>query len=265
MSDVSDDNEGQVSGERASVSDGSDDTVGRPGAGWAPASDMSDDTEGQVEAGRWMTIPAAAFHFRKSTKTIERWASSGRLQRHPTARPVEVWVSGAPGEGAASDMSDDTVGPEERTLALAERMSDAVGRQLSPILAAMERTEERARTLERENGTLTERVAGLERELSSVRQLSDDERQRLTAELEAARTALDELKAGQFVDQAQKTGRLEAELTAEREAKSALEAHTAPEMGDALREPAGSRWRTWVPWLLAALVICAATAVLAWR
>src|SRR4051812_46979287 len=101
LGDMSDDTEGQTSGERAGVSD------------------VSDDTEGQVEAGRWMTIPEAAFHFRKSTKTIERWANAGRLQRHPTARPVEVWVTGAPGEGGASDMSDDTFGPEVRTVALA--------------------------------------------------------------------------------------------------------------------------------------------------
>jgi hypothetical protein len=220
LGDMSDDIEGQTAGEGAGVSD------------------VSDDTEGQVEAGRWMTIPEAAFHFRKSTKTIERWANAGRLQRHPTARPVEVWVSGAPGESGASDMSDDTVGPEERTVALAERMSDAVGRQLSPILAALERTEERVRTLERENGTLAERVAGLERELGAVREMSDADRQRLSDELDAARAALDDLKAGQLAGQAEAIGRLTAELETERTARSTLEARTAPQAGDA---PRGAR------------------------
>jgi len=59
-------------------------------------------------------------------------------------------------------------------------------------------------------------------------------------------------------------GRLTAELEAERASKSALEARTVPQAGDALRELVVRPWRMWAPWLLAALAICAVVALLAW-
>jgi chromosome segregation ATPase len=163
----------------------------------------------------------------------------------------------------ASDVSDDTVS-QERAVLLVDRVSAAVTRQLEAMTVELAASRERIEALARENGTLAERVAGLERELSGVRQLSDDDRQRLIAELEVARAELQDLQAGERVSQAEQIGRLTAELTAERAAKSSLEARTASHGGDAPQEPAISRWRTWAPWLLAALAICASVALLAW-
>jgi hypothetical protein len=54
---------------------------------------------------------------------------------------------------------------------------------------------ERIEVLARENGTLGERVVGLERELTAVRQLSDVDRQRLTDELTAVRATIASLAA----------------------------------------------------------------------
>jgi len=98
---------------------------------------------------------------------------------------------------------------------------------------------------------LSERVAGLERELSTVRQTSDDERQRLTSELEVARAALDDLKAGQLVSQSETIGRLTAEL----------EARTAIQTPDPSSGLLSSVWRRW--WLLLlGLTGCAAVVLL---
>jgi len=231
MTDMLDDNEGQVHATTGGVSDMLDDSEGHSTSERHGMSDTSDDTVGQVEAGGWMTVPQAALNYRKSTKTIERWVEAGRLQKHPTARPVQVWVPGLGVVGGMSDVSDDTVGPDERAVVLAERVTDAVGRQVVPILAALERSEERARTLERENGTLVERVAGLERELVAVRQTSDTDRQRLTAELEAA---------------------LEAARDDVHDAKASPRTNRTTVSG-------GAWWRPW--WPLAALLLALVVAI----
>jgi chromosome segregation ATPase len=236
------------------MTDMSDDNEGHSQDGQGNMPDMSDDSEEHVNAGRWMTVPQAALHYRKSTKTIERWAEAGKLQRHTTAKPVEVWVSGMAGEAELSDMSVDISGPEERAIALAERMSDTVGRQLSPILAALERTEERARTLERESGVLSERVAGLERELTTVRQSSDTEHQRLTADLEAARIALEELKVSQVATQAEAIGRLTAEL----------EARAASQAPSSIVSVWSVAWRYWSVLTFVSVALMAFVLLLVW-
>jgi hypothetical protein len=55
----------------------------------------------------------------------------------------------------------------------------------------IERQADTIAELPEERGRLAERVAGLERQLLDIPRLSDDERQRLTADLETARTTLD--------------------------------------------------------------------------
>ena len=65
-------------------------------------------------------------------------------------------------------------------------------------------------------------------------------------------------------DLERENGRLGAELAAEREARSSLEARTGPQRGDALRESGISHWRMWAPWVLTVLAICAVVALLVW-
>jgi hypothetical protein len=99
----------------------------------------------------------------------------------------------------------------------------------------------------------------------------------LVAQLDAHRQTI-ERQGDQLVSQAETIGRQTAELEraaatvvtltdeleAERAARSTPEARTAPQAGDALREPVVRRWRMWSPWLLAALAIGAVVVLLSW-
>lgn len=152
-------------------------------------SDVSVDSVSHAEPGRWLTIQEAARHLSVSERTVYRRADRGLLQRrtHPDGR-VEVWVTDAP-LTEVSDVSPDTVS-QERAVILVDRVSAAVSRQLESLTVEIAASRERVEVLARENGALTERLAGLQRELTAVRQMSDDDRQRLTAERDAAREAL---------------------------------------------------------------------------
>lgn len=163
---------------------------------------MSDDSDGHAEAGRWGTYAEAALHFKRSTRTIERWCDIGRLKRHPTAQPVMVWIPAGSPADAVSDMTDDTVrqmeAAEERALALLERMSDAVGQHTAPVLAQLNEALARVEMLARENGQKQERIEALERVVDVVRQMSDDERERadaLAARLAETQATLDRERA----------------------------------------------------------------------
>src|SRR5215213_7472261 len=115
-------------------------------------SDMTDDSVGQVESGRWLTIVDAARHFRVHTRTIERRIKAGELQRRPGSFPIEIWVSGAFSDEVSPSMSDtsgDTVGQEDRAVALIERVPDSVARQLTTAIEALERSQARNAELER--------------------------------------------------------------------------------------------------------------------
>jgi hypothetical protein len=179
-------------------------------------SDPVSDNIGPPESGAWLTLADAARFYRVTIRTLDRRKLS---KRRLPGRPVEVWVEGAT-ETDVSDTSETPDGqeehPDDRAVALTERVSDAIGRQIAALVSALERLQERNAELERENGVLSER-------LDAVGRVSDADRQRLTAELEAARSIL-EIR--------------QAELAAEHEAKSALVASGESGRGDA---PRGAR------------------------
>lgn len=168
---------------------------------------MSDDNDGQVSAGRWGTVPEAALHFRKSTRTIERWVDVGRLKRHPTTQPMQVWIPDGQPSDTLSDTSDDTVrqfeAAEERALAIMERVSDVVGRQVAALSEQLTDALGRVESLARENGQKQERIEALERVLDVVRQMSDDERARadaLAAQLAASERAREAAERRRWYD-----------------------------------------------------------------
>lgn len=150
------------------------------------------DTDGHAEPGRWLTQAEAAAFYAVDVRTIQRWEKAGRLKRHPTARPPLVWVPTATVPDDSPTTSDDARrdtatapddGARQSDVAItpAERLSDIIRQNTAPLLEALERSEERARELERERGRLQERNAALERVVDVVRQMSDDERQRADA------------------------------------------------------------------------------------
>lgn len=208
-------------------------------------SDVSYDSVSQPEAGRWLTIQEAAHHLSVSERTIYRRADSGKLlrQTHPDGR-VEVWIPDAP-LTEPSDVSPDSVS-QERAVILVDRVSAAVSRQLEALTVELTASRERIEVLARENGMLGERVVGLERELTDVRQLSDDDRHRLTAELATARAAL--------LAQEDTQARLQA-----------LEALTVAPTVSAPTEPSVPLPGFWVRWrwpLVVLLALCVALALI---
>jgi hypothetical protein len=125
-----------------------------------------------------------------------------------------------------SNVSDD---PEGQTQPERPAVSDGDERQLSLIIAALERSEERARTLERENGILAQREASLEYLIGSFEKLTAGDRQQDIQQLQDTLLKLAELKAGLIDEIAEKLGRLLAELTAERRVISTLLASRGPD------------------------------------
>jgi hypothetical protein len=145
---------------------------------------MSDTSETPSEAGHWLTLHDAARFFKVTVRTIDR---RGLPKRHEPGHPVEVWCEGATADDV-SDPSDSVPDDHTRALALSEHVSDIVRQNTAPLLAALERSEDRARNLERENGILSERLV-------ASQTASDADRQRLSQERDAERRRADALQA----------------------------------------------------------------------
>ena len=139
--------------------------------------------------GEWLTIQDAARQLSVSERTVYRRADRGQLQRRTlTDGRVEVFVPlTVPTE--VSDAVSDT-DSQERAVLLVDRVSAAVSRQLESLIVELAASRDRIEVLARENGTLSERLVGVERELTGVRQLADADCQRLTDERDAARADL---------------------------------------------------------------------------
>ena len=130
-------------------------------------SDIVSDSVGPSEAGAWLALEAAARFLGVTVRTIDRRSlPKRRLPGHPT----EVWVAGA--DDSVSDVTETSDGhighDDERAIALSERVSDVVGRQMVPLLAELASSRQRIEDLARENGLLTaqliaahERIAAL--------------------------------------------------------------------------------------------------------
>ena len=140
--------------------------------------DVGSDTVGQV-LGRWMTIQEAVSHLSVSERTIFRRASTGQLcRRQHTDGHTEVWMPLAEDPATSDDRHDvgtDSVG-QDRMLTLVDRFGEAVSRQVTPLVAELTASRLIITDLARENGQLAERIAGLERELSAARQVTDTDR-----------------------------------------------------------------------------------------
>lgn len=140
------------------------------------------------DPGEWFSIQEAARHLSVSERTVYRRADRGQLRRRtlPDGR-VEVMVP-LTRRPDVSDVPSD-IDSQERAVTLVDRVSAAVSRQLESLTVELAASRERIEVLARENGTLGERVLGLERELTDVRQVADSDRQRLTSERDAALVA----------------------------------------------------------------------------
>jgi septal ring factor EnvC (AmiA/AmiB activator) len=138
--------------------------------------------------GEWRSIQDAARHLSVSERTVYRRADRRQLRRRTLSDGrVEVFVPMT----VPTDVSDipSDIDSQERAVTLVDRVSAAVSRQLESLTVELSASRERIEALARENGTLSERLLGLQRELTDVRQMADIDRQRLTAERDALLTA----------------------------------------------------------------------------
>ncbi len=131
-------------------------------------SDIVSDNVGPSETGAWLTLEDAARFLRVTVRTVDRRSLP---KRHLPGQPVEVWVAGASSDDV-SDLSTTHVGrddhADERAIALSERVSDVVGRQMAPLLAELAASRQRIEDLARENGRLTAELEALRASHSPV-------------------------------------------------------------------------------------------------
>jgi hypothetical protein len=117
-------------------------------------SDIVSDSVGPSEAGAWLALEDAARFLRVTVRTLDR---RGLPKRRLPGHPTEVWVAGA--DDTVSDVTETSDGhigrDDERAIALSERVSDVVGRQMAPLLAELATSRQRIEDLARENGRLT--------------------------------------------------------------------------------------------------------------
>src|SRR5438067_5588132 len=127
-------------------------------------SDSVSDSVGRPESGTWLPLGDAARFLRVTVRTLDR---RGLPKRRLPGHLTEVWVSGA-SEDDVSALSETSDGQDdvaaERALALSERVSDVVGRQLAPVVAALERSQAIVRQQAETIGELRVRVTTLEAE-----------------------------------------------------------------------------------------------------
>ena len=171
---------------------------------------MSQSPSDDPQTGAWLTLADAARFLGVEVRTIDR---RGYAKRREPGKRVEVWIPGATSD-AVSDVTEtasDTVSDvSSRALALSDHVSDLVRQHTAPLLEALERSEDRARDLEREAGHIEEQNAALRRVVDAVRQMSDADRrdadalrQALEAERErrlAAEQERDRLRAWRWYD-----------------------------------------------------------------
>lgn len=123
------------------------------------------------QPGEWVTIQQATRRLGISERAIRRRITRGDFlcRTHADGRR-EVFLEDAE-SGTSSDATEHSVDPE-RAIHLVDRMSIAVTRQLDAMTIELAASRDRVESLARENGVLTERVAGLERELNTAREMA---------------------------------------------------------------------------------------------
>ncbi len=164
-------------------------------------SDMTETPSDTPQTGTWLTLEDAARFLKVTVRTIDR---RGLVKRRLPNGRAEVWVPGATSDDA-SDEPETPVAAHEQALAVSERVSDMVRQNAAPLLEALERSEARARALERELGAAEEQKAALLRVVEIVRQMSDADRR----DADAARHALEERAAAAEAQAAERAAELE--------------------------------------------------------
>jgi hypothetical protein len=137
---------------------------------------MSETATDTSEAGAWLTKQDAGRFLKISYRQVDRL---GLPKRRLPGRLTEVWVRGATADDV-SDMDETSDGhdedPDERAVALTERVSDVVRQHTAPLEADLARAREQIEALARENGRLSER-------LTMTETVADADRQRLSQEI----------------------------------------------------------------------------------
>jgi hypothetical protein len=130
--------------------------------------DIVSDTVGPSEAGAWLSLEDAARFLRVTVRTVDR---RGLPMRRLPGHPTEVWVAGA--DDTVSDVTETSDGHnrhgDERAIALSERVSDVVGRQMVPLLAEFAASRQRIEDLARENGLLTAHLAAANERIAALK------------------------------------------------------------------------------------------------
>jgi hypothetical protein len=184
-----------------------------------------------VSTHEFVSVSEAATRLGVSPTTVRERIRAGLLEAERVQRPqgsvflVKLVVDERTTPDDEQIRTGDAQDTPDHARASAELISAAVAPLVGRLAVADSQIAAQAETIRVQSET----IAGLREERGTLAERAEHERGR--------------------------AARAEAELTAEREARKALEARTAPQMGDAPREPAVGRWRTWVPWLLAALLL----------
>jgi len=121
------------------------------------------------QPGEWIPVREAARRLGISERAIRRRVTRGDfLCRTHTDGRRELFLLDAE-VGELPEEAGRGVDPE-RAIELVDRMSIAVTRQLDAMTVELAASRDRVELLARENGVLSERVVGLERELSTARE-----------------------------------------------------------------------------------------------
>jgi hypothetical protein len=221
------------------------------------------------EPGEWVTIQQAARRLRIEERVLRRRVTRGDFpsRTHADGRQ-EVFLPDEENQDTSPDEPEQWVDPE-RTIDLVDRMSLAVTRQLDAMTVELAASRDRVESLARENGMLTERVSGLERELSSTKEMAE----RLAAIPAHAANATPSAVEAELASvrranqrQVEELARMAAELNAFK-----LEQDEAGPLGSARSSAAPTRstgshtrppaqrvapwWSTWWIWVGATMII----------
>ena len=120
------------------------------------------------QPGEWIPVREAARRLGMSERAIRRRITRGDFlcRTHIDGRRELFLLDAEAGE--PPEEADRRVDPE-RAIELVDRMSIAVTRQLDVMTVELAASRDRVEVLARENGVLSERVVGLERELGTAR------------------------------------------------------------------------------------------------
>src|SRR5687767_792175 len=124
-------------------------------------------------SGSWLPIHDAARKLGILEILAYRLVSEGKLRsRRPDDGTIEIWVADTDAMTQGTTQSSEP-GHDGRYLVLAERLASTVHYQVEVLTSSLAAAYDRNAQLARENGVLTERLEGVERELKALRDLQD--------------------------------------------------------------------------------------------